>query len=401
LTVEPLSLIMNTSILQSVTRAQLGTSAALRRSHGAKLAFSTNLPSKATALGVGTPRISARAPTKYGGVYTVTLIPGDGIGKEITSSVKEIFEHTNVPIEFEEFNISGETLEDQAVFQRSMDSLRRNRVGLKGVLYTPSDDKGHPSWNVAMRQQLDIYASISLCKSVSGYPTRHKDVDFAIIRENTEGEYSGLEHSSVPGVVESLKIITRTKCERIARFAFDFALKNHRKHVTCVHKANIMKLADGLFLETCRKVAKEYERSGITFNDMIVDNASMQLVAKPQQFDVMVMPNLYGAIVANIGAALVGGPGIVPGANIGREFALFEPGCRHVAKDIMGQDVANPIAMVLSSTMMLRHLGLDFQADSIARAVYAIIEQGKIRTPDMGGKNHTSEVTRAIIEQLK
>ncbi|KAA1081391.1 isocitrate dehydrogenase (NAD(+)) idh1 [Puccinia graminis f. sp. tritici] len=162
-----------------------------------------------------------------------------------------------------------------------------------------------------------------------------------------------------------------------------------------------MKLADGLFLETCRKVAKEYERSGISFSDMIVDNASMQLVAKPQQFDVMVMPNLYGAIVANIGAALVGGPGIVPGANIGREFALFEPGCRHVAKDIMGQDVANPIAMVLSSTMMLRHLGLDFQADSIARAVYTIIEQGKIRTPDMGGKNHTSEVTRAIIEQLK
>ncbi|KAH9467461.1 hypothetical protein MJO29_005913 [Puccinia striiformis f. sp. tritici] len=389
---------MNTQILQSITRAQLA------RSKPAKLAaagFSTNRPNNATSLGVGMPRISARAPTKYGGVYTVTLIPGDGIGKEITSSVKEIFEHTNTPIEFEEFNISGETLEDQAVFQRSMDSLRRNRVGLKGVLYTPHDDKGHPSWNVAMRQQLDIYASISLCKSVPGYPTRHKDVDFAIIRENTEGEYSGLEHSSVPGVVESLKIITRTKCERIARFAFDFALKNHRKHVTCVHKANIMKLADGLFLETCRNVAKEYERSGITFSDMIVDNASMQLVAKPQQFDVMVMPNLYGAIVANIGAALVGGPGIVPGANIGREFALFEPGCRHVAKDIMGQDVANPIAMVLSSTMMLRHLGLDFQADSIARAVYTVIEEGKIRTPDMGGKNHTSEVTRAIIEQLK
>ncbi|MBW0531030.1 hypothetical protein O181_070745 [Austropuccinia psidii MF-1] len=362
--------------------------------------LSTNPPFNANSTPTA-PRISARAPTKYGGVYTVTLIPGDGIGKEITSSVKEIFEHTNVPIEFEEFNFSGQTSQDQSAFQRSMDSLRRNRVGLKGIFYTPSDDKGHSSWNVAMRQQLDIYASISLCKSVSGYPTRHKDVDFAIIRENTEGEYSGLEHSSVPGVVESLKIISRPKCERIARFAFDFALKNHRKHVTCVHKANIMKLADGLFLETCRKIAKEYEASGITFGDMIVDNASMQLVAKPQQFDVMVMPNLYGAIVANIGAALVGGPGIVPGANIGREFALFEPGCRHVARDIMGQDVANPIAMVLSSTMMLRHLGLDFQADSIARAVYAVIEEGKVRTPDMGGKNHTTEVTRAIIEKLK
>ncbi|KAI8455108.1 hypothetical protein BY996DRAFT_6431127 [Phakopsora pachyrhizi] len=347
------------------------------------------------------PRISARAPTKYGGIYTVTLIPGDGIGREITNSVKEIFDHTNVPIEFEEFNISGETSEDQSVFQRSMDSLRRNRVGLKGVLYTPSDDQGHPSWNVAMRQQLDIYASISLCKSVPGYPTRHQNVDFAIIRENTEGEYSGLEHQSVPGVIESLKIISRSKCERIARFAFDFALKNQRKNVACVHKANIMKLADGLFLETCRKVAEDYAASGISFRDLIVDNASMQLVAKPQQFDVLVMPNLYGAIIANIGAALVGGPGIVPGANIGREFALFEPGCRHVAKDIMGQDVANPIAMVLSATMMLRHLGLDFQADLISRAVYGVIEDGRVRTPDMGGKSHTTEVTRAIIEKLK
>lgn len=363
--------------------------------------FSTNLNPSATALGLANPpRISARSSTKYGGIYTVTLIPGDGIGKEITNSVKEIFEHTNAPIEFEEFNISGETSQDEAIFKRSMESLRRNRVGLKGVLYTPSDDKGHPSWNVAMRQQLDIYASISLCKSVKGYPTRHENVDFAIIRENTEGEYSGLEHASVPGVIESLKIMTREKCERIARFAFDFALKNNRKHVTCVHKANIMKLGDGLFLNTCRKIAKEYEADGIGFNDMIVDNTSMQLVAKPQQFDVLVMPNLYGAIVANIGAALVGGPGIVPGANIGREFALFEPGCRHVAKDIMGKDVANPIAMILSATMMLRHLGLDFQADSIARAVYGVIEEGKVRTPDMGGKSHTTEMTNAIIQKL-
>lgn len=162
-----------------------------------------------------------------------------------------------------------------------------------------------------------------------------------------------------------------------------------------------MKLADGLFLESFRKVAKEYESFGIKTGDLIVDNASMQLVSNPQQFDVLVMPNLYGAIIANIGAALVGGPGIVPGANIGREFALFEPGCRHVAKDIMGQDVANPIAMVLSATMMLRHLGLDFQADLIARAVYGVLEEGKIRTPDMGGKSHTTEMTRAIIEKLK
>ncbi|GAA5887878.1 hypothetical protein JCM16303_007368 [Sporobolomyces ruberrimus] len=354
----------------------------------------------ATTLGVGITRPSPATPTKYGGVYSVTLIPGDGVGREITQSVEEIFEHTNVPVEFEKFNVSGETPEDAAVFKRSMDSLRRNKVGLKGILYTPVERSGHTSWNVAMRQQLDIYASLVLCKSVPGFPTRHRDVDFAIIRENTEGEYSGLEHQSSPGVVESLKIMTRYKSERIARFAFDFAIKNNRKHVTAVHKANIMKLGDGLFLNTCRRIAEEYKDSGITFSDMIVDNTSMQLVNRPQQFDVMVMPNLYGSIVSNIGAALVGGPGIVPGANIGREFALFEPGCRHVAKDIMGQDVANPAAMVLSATMMLRHLGLDHHANQIASAVYKVIADGKVRTPDMGGKSRTTDFTQAIIKAI-
>ncbi|GAA5912852.1 hypothetical protein JCM5296_001035 [Sporobolomyces johnsonii] len=354
----------------------------------------------ATTLGVGISKPSPATPTKYGGVYSVTLIPGDGVGKEITESVEEIFEHTNVPVEFEKYNISGNTPEDAALFKRSMDSLRRNKVGLKGILYTPVERSGHTSWNVAMRQQLDIYASVVLCKSVPGFPTRHRDVDFAIIRENTEGEYSGLEHQSSPGVVESLKIMTRQKSERIARFAFDFAIKNGRKHVTAVHKANIMKLGDGLFLNTCRRIAEEYKDSGITFSDMIVDNTSMQLVNRPQQFDVMVMPNLYGSIVSNIGAALVGGPGIVPGANIGREFALFEPGCRHVAQDIAGQDVANPAAMVLSATMMLRHLGLDHHANQIASAVYKVIADGQIRTPDMGGNSRTTDFTQAIMKAI-
>lgn len=201
-----------------------------------------------------------------------------------------------------------------------------------------------------MRQQLDIYASLVVCKTLPGFPTRHNDVDFAIIRENTEGEYSGLEHQSYPGVVESLKVSTRAKAERISRFAFDFAVKNGRKKVTCVHKANIMKLGDGLFLNTFREVAeREYKHTGIEYDDMIVDNTSMQLVSRPQQFDVMVMPNLYGNIVTNIGAALVGGPGTVPGCNIGRDYALYEPGCRHVAKDIMGLGTANPAALLLSS----------------------------------------------------
>ncbi|KAJ6485126.1 mitochondrial NAD-dependent isocitrate dehydrogenase subunit 1 precursor [Mycena vitilis] len=354
----------------------------------------------ATTLAADFAKVTKRPTTKYGGIYTVTLIPGDGIGAEITDSVKEIFEHVNAPIEWEQYNVSGISSEGEALFKQAMDSLKRNRVGLKGILFTPISQSGHISWNVAMRQQLDIYASVVLCKSLPGFPTRHSNVDFAIIRENTEGEYSGLEHQSYPGVVESLKVSTRAKAERISRFAFDFALKNNRKKVTCVHKANIMKLGDGLFLNTFRRVAEEYKSSGIEFNDMIVDNTSMQLVAKPGQFDVMVMPNLYGAIVSNIGAALVGGPGIVPGCNIGSEYALFEPGCRHVASDIMGTNRANPAAMILSATMMLRHLGLDPVANQIAAATFDVINAGKVRTADMGGSATTSEFTSAIIKSL-
>ncbi|KAG8746751.1 isocitrate dehydrogenase (NAD(+)) idh1 [Ceratobasidium sp. 414] len=354
----------------------------------------------ATTLAAYYPKVSRRLPTKYGGVYTVTLIPGDGVGAEITDSVKEVFEHVNAPIEWEQYDVSGLSSAGESLFKEAMESLKRNKVGLKGILYTPIDRSGHNSWNVAMRQQLDIYASVVLCKSIRGFPTRHSGVDFAIIRENTEGEYAGLEHQSYPGVVENLKVTTRAKSERIVRFAFDFALKNNRKKVTCVHKANIMKLGDGLFLNTFRQVAEEYKSSGIEFNDMIVDNTSMQLVAKPGQFDVMVMPNLYGAIISNIGAALVGGPGIVPGCNIGREYALFEQGCRHVARDLMGTNKANPAAMILSSTMMLRHLGLESLANSIAQSTFDVINEGKVRTADMGGSATTSDFTAAVIKGL-
>ncbi|CAG8454850.1 15989_t:CDS:2 [Acaulospora morrowiae] len=338
--------------------------------------------------------------TKYGGKYTVTLIPGDGIGQETSSAVKTIFKAANVPIEWEQLDVSGYTQEDDILFQQSVESLRRNKVALKGILYTPISRMGHQSFNVAMRKGLDIYASLVIIKNIKGYPTRHKDVDFAIIRENTEGEYAGLEHQSYPGVVESLKIVTREKTERIARFAFDFALKNNRKKVTCVHKANIMKLGDGLFLNTCREVAKEYESSGIEFNDMIVDNCSMQLVSRPQQFDVMVMPNLYGNIVSNVGAALVGGPGIIPGANIGRNYALFEPGCRHVGMDIKGRNVANPTALILSGVLMLRHLGLDDYASRINNAVKRTIQSGSVKTPDMGGTSTTTNFTLSVISNL-
>ena len=307
----------------------------------------------------------------------MTLIPGDGIGAEVAESVKTIFKADNVPIEWEQVDVTGvETGRKDAdeLFRQSIASLKRNKLGLKGILHTPVERAGHQSFNVAMRQELDIYASVVLIKNIPGYETRHKNVDLAIIRENTEGEYSGLEHQSVPGVVESLKIITRAKSERIAKFAFSFALANHRKKVTCIHKANIMKLADGLFRNTFNQIAKEYPT--LEANDMIVDNASMQCVSRPQQFDVMVMPNLYGGILSNISAALVGGPGVVPGCNMGREVAVFEPGCRHVGLDIRGKDQANPTALLLSGAMLLRHLGLDEHANRISKAVYDVIAEG-------------------------
>ncbi|KAI1087029.1 isocitrate dehydrogenase subunit 1 [Rostrohypoxylon terebratum] len=342
-------------------------------------------------------------PTKYGGKYTVTLIPGDGIGAEVAESVKTVFKADSVPIDWEQVDVSGVesgspgSLEN--MFRESVASLKRNKLALKGILHTPISRSGHQSFNVAMRQELDIYASISLIKNIPGYNTRHKDVDLCIIRENTEGEYSGLEHQSVPGVVESLKIITRAKSERIAKFAFSFALANNRKKVTCIHKANIMKLADGLFRSTFQKTAAEYPT--LETNDMIVDNASMQCVSRPQQFDVMVMPNLYGGILSNIGAALVGGPGIVPGCNMGRDVAVFEPGCRHVGLDIKGKDQANPTALLLSGSMLLRHLGLDEHANRISKAVYGVISEGKHRTRDMGGDATTHEFTRAILDKME
>lgn len=307
----------------------------------------------------------------------MTVDVGDGIGAEVSESVRTIFKHDNVPVEWEQVDVTGvvtgkEHAED--LFKESVLSLKRNKVGLKGILYTPVERSGHQSFNVALRQELDIYASVVLIKNIPGYKTRHSGVDMCIIRENTEGEYSGLEHQSVPGVVESLKIVTKLKSERISKFAFAFAKANGRKKVTCIHKANIMKLADGLFRNTFHEVAKDYPT--LEVNDLIVDNASMQAVGKPQQFDVLVMPNLYGSILSNIGAALVGGPGVIPGCNMGREYAVFEPGCRHVGLDIQGRDQANPTAMLLSGSMMLRHLGLDDHATRISQAVYGVIQDG-------------------------
>lgn len=328
---------------------------------------------------------------------------GDGIGNEIADSVKTIFKHQNIPVNFEQVNVTGvppkEGEDAHSYYQEGIESLRRNKVGLKGILHTPLGQSEHPSFNVAMRKELDIFASLALIKSVPGVETRLTGIDMALVRENTEGEYSGLEHKPNPDIVESLKIITSHNSERIGRFALDFARLNNRKKVTAIHKANIMKQSDGLFRSTITAIGEQYQ--GIEVNDMIVDNASMQAVANPQQFDVLVTPNLYGTILSNIGAGLVGGPGVVPGASIGSEYAVFEPGCRHVGLDIEGRNTANPTAMILSSVMMLRHLGLDEFADKIASATYAVLKEGKVRTPDIGGNSKTTEFTRAVLDKLE
>lgn len=276
--------------------------------------------------GVGSVRrlsAMARPATKYGLRYTVTLIPGDGIGKELCRSVQSVFAAARVPVDFEEVSLSGHGC-DPADLRNALASLRKNRIGLKGIMYTPV---GGPqtSINVAIRQALDIYANVVQIKVLPGCQSRHPNIDMVVIRENTEGEYSGHEHVPVPGVVESLKVITREKSRRILQFAFDYALQNGRKRVTCVHKANIMKLTDGLFLRTFEEVAEANKHMGLQVENMIVDNTAMQLVSRPSQFDVIVTTNLYGNIVSNIGAGLVGSAGLIPGYNIGHDHAIFEP----------------------------------------------------------------------------
>lgn len=259
----------------------------------------------------------------YGGRSTVTLIPGDGIGEELAASLRHVFSAARAPVDFDEIPVR--TASDLV---RALDSIKRTKVALKGILHT--DLHGHqPSWNVQLRKMLDVYAGVVRIRAVPGVVTRHTarhpNLDMAVIRENTEGEYSGCEHEPVPGVIESLKVTTKEGCERICRFAFAWAQRNQRRRVTCIHKANIMKHTDGLFLQCFRHVALEWSRSGLEIGDMIVDNAAMQLVSNPTQFDVVVCPNLYGNVVTNVAAGLVGGPGFLPGYNMGAEYAVFEP----------------------------------------------------------------------------
>ncbi|XP_046854293.1 isocitrate dehydrogenase [NAD] subunit beta, mitochondrial-like isoform X2 [Xenia sp. Carnegie-2017] len=277
-------------------------------------------------------------------------------------------------------------------------SIQRNGVALKGNLHTPIEDPSFKSLNVELRVKLDLYANVVKCKSFENIRTRHENVDLIMIRENTEGEYSHLEHENVSGVVECLKIMTEDKCTKIAKFAFEYARKNNRKKVTAIHKANIMKLGDGLFLGCCEEVANNYP--DIEYNSMIIDNCCMQLVAHPEQFDVMVMPNLYGNIISNIATSLVGGPGMVPGENIGENYSLFESGTRNTGADLVGKNISNPFGFLFASTLMLKHIGFESHAALINNAIYRVISQGQYLTPDIGGTCYTTDCLKALRDEI-
>ncbi|HEY5837833.1 MAG TPA: isocitrate dehydrogenase (NAD(+)) [Pyrinomonadaceae bacterium] len=331
--------------------------------------------------------------------HRITLIPGDGIGPEVASAVVRIIEASGVEVEWEEhvagqdaLDKFGKTLPDEL-----LESIKRNKVGLKGPITTPVG-KGFTSVNVGLRKALDLYANLRPIRALPNVPCRNPDLDLVVVRENTESLYSGLEHEIIPGVVESLKIITEKASTRIAKFAFDFAREEKRKKITCTHKANIMKMSDGLFLQCFRTTAQEY--SEIESADMIIDNAAMQLVMRPEQFDILLCENLYGDIVSDLCAGLIGGLGLVPGANIGEKGAVFEA-VHGSAPDIAGKGIANPTALLQSAILMLRHIEERTAADKIEGAMLTVFEEGKVRTRDIGGSASTNEFAEAIIAKMK
>jgi len=331
-------------------------------------------------------------------MHAITLIPGDGIGPEVASNVVRIIEASGVEVQWETYYAGAQALEKfgETLPKELLDSILRNKVALKGPITTPVG-KGFTSVNVGLRKTLDLYANLRPVRALPNVPCRYPELDLIVVRENTESLYAGLEHVVVPGVVESLKIITEKASTRIAKFAFEHARRESRKKVTAVHKANIMKLSDGLFLECFRKVSVDYP--DIEADDKIVDNACMQLVMRPEQFDVMLLENLYGDIVSDLCAGLVGGLGLVPGANIGEKGAVFEA-VHGSAPDIAGQGIANPTALLQSGILMLRYLGEREAADRIENAMLTVFKEGKVRTRDIGGTAKTAEFADAIIQKM-
>src|SRR5437867_4322111 len=330
--------------------------------------------------------------------HKITLIPGDGIGPEVTRAAVRILEATGLKFEWESFQAGAEAYEKYKEYipKELIDSIERTRVGLKGPVSTPVGG-GFSSINVALRKKFELYANFRPIRNLPHIPTRYPDVDLIIVRENTEGLYSGIEHEVVPGVVESLKIITEKASTRIAKFALEFAREEKRKKITAVHKANIMKMSDGLFLRCFEKVAEGY--SDIETQNMIVDNASMQLVMRPEQFDILLCENLYGDIVSDLCAGLIGGLGLVPGANIGEKGAVFEA-VHGSAPDIAGQGIANPTALLQSAILMLRHIDERAAADKIETAMLKVFAEGKVRTRDIGGTAKTAEFADEIIAMM-
>jgi isocitrate dehydrogenase (NAD+) len=330
--------------------------------------------------------------------HTITLIPGDGIGPEVTSAVVRIIEATGVEVEWETHYAGAQALEHfgTTLPDDLLESIKRNRVALKGPITTPVG-KGFTSVNVGLRKALDLYANLRPVRALPNVPSRYPELDLVVVRENTEDLYSGIEHVVVPGVVESIKIITAKASTRVSKFAFEYARREGRKKVTAVHKANIMKLSDGLFLDCFREVAKDFPE--IEADDKIVDNACMQLVMRPEQFDVMLLENLYGDIVSDLCAGLIGGLGLVPGANIGEQGAVFEA-VHGSAPDIAGQGIANPTAVLQSGILMLRHLGEREAADRVERAMLKVFTEGQVRTRDIGGTAKTMEFAEAIIAAM-
>jgi isocitrate dehydrogenase (NAD+) len=331
--------------------------------------------------------------------HTITLIPGDGIGPEVTAAVVRIFKASGVDIEWDrqEAGVTAFKRFNQSLPAALLESIRRNKVALKGPVTTPIAE-GFTSVNVGLRKALDLYANLRPVRNLTGVTSRFSGVDLVIVRENTEDLYAGLEHEIVPGVVESLKIITEKASTRISQFAFEHARTNRRARVTAIHKANIMKLSDGLFLESTRKVSREF--TDITYDERIVDAACMHLVMHPEKFDVLLLPNLYGDIVSDLCAGLVGGLGVVPGANMGLDCAVFEA-VHGSAPDIANKNLANPTALLLSGLMMLDHIGEHDRAARIRAALDRVLAAGIVRTHDLGGQATTTEFTEAIVRELE
>jgi len=325
----------------------------------------------------------------------VAVIPGDGIGPEVTRATIRVIEGLQAPLEFEYSEAGAEAFKKHGTNlpRSTIEAVMRTRVGLKGPTAT-GIGLGPASANVALRKELDLYANLRPVKSVPNVKTRFENIDLIVVRENTEDLYAGLEHIVVPGVVESLKIITEKASLRIARFAFELARKQSRRKVSAIHKANIMKLSDGLFLDCCRRVAREFPE--ITYEEVIVDNLCMQLVRNPERYDVLLLENLYGDIVSDLCAGLVGGLGLVPGSNIGERCAVFEA-VHGTAPDIAGKGIANPTAMMLSAVMMLRWLNLTNVADRMERGLFRVYEKNVVRTPDLGGSATTEEFAHAVL----